>query len=131
MSSHDPPIILAKVDASDEKNKVLGKEFEIKGFPTIKIFRNGGKNIQEYKGTRDANGIVAYLKKQSGPASFEIKSVEDASGLIDDNRIVIVRAFCIFVYCFHPHLLLKILIKDIYLHGILGWGVPRVLRREV
>ncbi|KAM7507757.1 hypothetical protein LguiA_018210 [Lonicera macranthoides] len=93
LSSHDPPIILAKVDASDEKNKVLGKEFEIKGFPTIKIFRNGGKNIQEYKGTRDADGIVAYLKKQSGPASFEIKSVEDASGLIDDNKIVIVGVF--------------------------------------
>ncbi|KAA8546418.1 hypothetical protein F0562_002843 [Nyssa sinensis] len=83
LSSEDPPVILAKVDASNKRNKGLATEFEIKGFPTIKILRNGGKNVQVYKGPRDADGIVAYLKKQSGPASTEIKSVEDASRLID------------------------------------------------
>lgn len=98
MSSHDPPVVLAKVDASDEKNKALAQEFEIQGFPTIKILRNGGKNAQEYKGPRDADGIVDYLKKQSGPASLEIKSAEDASGLIDDKKIVVVRPFTLFIY---------------------------------
>ncbi|THG08331.1 hypothetical protein TEA_011094 [Camellia sinensis var. sinensis] len=93
LSSHDPPIILAKVDANEEKNKGLAGEFEIKGFPTLKILRNGGKNIQDYKGPRDAEGIVAYLKKQSGPASGEIKSVEDASALIDGSKIVVVGVF--------------------------------------
>ncbi|KAL3014494.1 hypothetical protein AAZX31_06G109700 [Glycine max] len=48
LSSHDPPIVLAK------------------GYPRIKILRNGGKNVQEYKGTHEADGIVDYLKKQSG-----------------------------------------------------------------
>ncbi|GMP79446.1 hypothetical protein CsSME_00034987 [Camellia sinensis var. sinensis] len=89
LSSHDPPVTLAKVDASDETNKVLAGEFEISGFPTIKILRNGGKHIQEYKGPRDAEGIVAYLKKQSGPASAEIKSTEDANALIDGKKIII------------------------------------------
>ncbi|KAA8538447.1 hypothetical protein F0562_028007 [Nyssa sinensis] len=93
LSSEDPPVILAKVDASDEQNRVLATEFEISGFPTIKIFRNGGKNVQEYKGPREADGIVAFLKKQSGPASAEIKSVEDASSLIDDKKIVVVGVF--------------------------------------
>uniref|UniRef100_A0A5B6ZID4 Protein disulfide-isomerase n=1 Tax=Davidia involucrata TaxID=16924 RepID=A0A5B6ZID4_DAVIN len=93
LSSEDSPVILAKVDANEEPNKVLSTEFEIKGFPTIKILRNGGKNVQDYKGPRDADGIVAFLKKQSGPASAEIKSVEDASGLIDDNKIVVVGVF--------------------------------------
>jgi protein disulfide-isomerase A1 len=92
LSSHDPPVILAKVDANEEANKQLATEFEVQGFPTIKILRNGGKQAQEYKGPREADGIVDYLKKQSGPASAEIKSVEDASRLIDDKKIFIVCA---------------------------------------
>ncbi|MBA0581258.1 hypothetical protein Gorai_023441, partial [Gossypium raimondii] len=42
---------------------------------------------------READGIVEYLKKQSGPASVEIKLTEDASNLIDDKKIVIVGVF--------------------------------------
>ncbi|KAK9266218.1 hypothetical protein L1049_012422 [Liquidambar formosana] len=92
LSSHDPPIILAKVNANDEANKELASEFEIRGFPTLKILRNGGKNVQDYKGPREADGIVAYLKKQVGPASTEIKSAEDA-GIIDEQTIFIVGVF--------------------------------------
>ncbi|KGN47715.1 protein disulfide-isomerase [Cucumis sativus] len=88
LSSHDPPITLAKVDANEESNRELATQFEIRGFPTIKILRNGGKSSQDYKGPRDADGIVNYLKKQSGPASAEIKSAEDASNLIKDVYIV-------------------------------------------
>ncbi|XP_077224275.1 protein disulfide-isomerase-like [Tasmannia lanceolata] len=92
LSKHEPPVVLAKVDANDEVNKDLAAEFEVKGFPTLKILRDGGKTIQEYKGPRNADGIVEYLKKQVGPASFEIKSVEDATTLITD-KIIIVGVF--------------------------------------
>ena len=90
MSSHDPPIILAKVDANDEANRELATKFEVQGFPTLKIFRNGGKSVQEYKGPREADGIVAYLKKETGPASAEIKSLEDVKSLIDESKVFIV-----------------------------------------
>ncbi|KAI4375136.1 hypothetical protein MLD38_013042 [Melastoma candidum] len=93
LSSHDPPIVLAKVDANDEVNKVLATEYDIKGFPTLKILRKGGKTVQEYKGPRDADGIVDYLKKQSGPASVEITSVEVANSVIDDKKVIIVGVF--------------------------------------
>ncbi|OIV96659.1 hypothetical protein TanjilG_09201 [Lupinus angustifolius] len=93
LSSHDPPIALAKVDANEEKNKDLASQYDVKGFPTIKILRNGGKNIQDYKGPRQADGIADYLKKQSGPASSEIKSADDASALIGENKIAIVGIF--------------------------------------
>ena len=46
--------------------------------------------MQESNGPRDADGIVEYLKKQVGPASVEIKSVEDATNLIGDKGVVIV-----------------------------------------
>jgi protein disulfide-isomerase A1 len=57
---------------------------------TLKFFRNQGKNIQEYKGPREADGIVDYLKKQVGPASKELKSLEDVATHFDDNMIYIV-----------------------------------------
>lgn len=90
MSSNDPPVILAKVDANEEKNRELASQFQVQGFPTIKILRNGGKVVQDYKGPREADDIVDYLKKQSGPATAEIKSADDASALIDKNKVVIV-----------------------------------------
>ncbi|XP_009799259.1 protein disulfide-isomerase-like [Nicotiana tabacum] len=93
LSSHDPPIVLAKIDASDEANRGLATQYQLKGFPTIKIFRNGGNNIQEYNGPREADGIVAYIKKQSGPASPEIKSKEDAANVIDEKKIIVVGIF--------------------------------------
>ncbi|AQK69942.1 Protein disulfide isomerase-like 1-2 [Zea mays] len=96
LSKHDPPIVLAKVDANEEKNMPLATKYEVQGFPTIKIFRDQGKNIQEYNGPREADGIVDYLKKQVGPASKEIKSPEDAAALIDDKKIYIVGIFAEF-----------------------------------
>lgn len=98
LSSHDPPVVLAKIDANEEQNRELATEYDIKGFPTLKILRNGGKNIQEYKGPREADGIVEYLKKQSGPATTEIKSSDDASAFIGENKVVIVSdgLFCLF-----------------------------------
>ncbi|MED6118637.1 disulfide-isomerase [Stylosanthes scabra] len=93
LSSLDPPVVLAKVDANEEKNKDIANEYDVKGYPTIKILRSGGKHIQDYKGPREADGIVEYLKKQSGPASAEIKSADDASALIGENKVVAVGIF--------------------------------------
>ncbi|TYI39316.1 hypothetical protein ES332_A02G089800v1 [Gossypium tomentosum] len=80
LSNHHPPIILAKFDADDEANKYLAKQYRIRGYLTVKIFRNGGQMIQEYRDSRRANYIVEYLKEQISTASVEIKSAEDASG---------------------------------------------------
>lgn len=106
LSNHDPPIILAKVDANDEVNKGLAVEFEVRGFPTVKILRNGGKTVQEYKGPRTADGIVEYLKKQVGPASYEIKSSEDAGNFIKDQNIFVVSTLLSLFYLLYLLLLL-------------------------
>lgn len=95
-------MVLAKVDANEDPNKELASQFEIRGFPTIKILRKGGKVVQEYKGPREADGIVEYLKRQSGPASAELKSAEDATTLIGDKKIVIVCALLLHLTSFYP-----------------------------
>ncbi|KAG2318666.1 hypothetical protein Bca4012_055138 [Brassica carinata] len=91
LSSHVPPVVLAKIDASEETNREFATQHEVQGFPTIKIFRNGGKAVQEYNGPREADGIVTYLKKQSGPASFEVKSADDAAEF--DKKVIVVGVF--------------------------------------
>ena len=86
LRNHDPPILLAKIDASDGKNKDFIQKYRISGYPTIKLLRNKGSRMQLYLGARDAESIVKYLKKQVGPASAEIKPADDAPSSITDNH---------------------------------------------
>ncbi|XP_068645174.1 protein disulfide-isomerase-like [Aristolochia californica] len=86
-------VALAKVDANEEKNKELARLYDVKGFPTLKILRNGGKTIDDSKGPRNSDGIIAYLKKQVGPATTEIKSTEHARDIMDEVMITIVGMF--------------------------------------
>ncbi|KAJ6774216.1 PROTEIN DISULFIDE-ISOMERASE [Salix purpurea] len=93
LSSSDHQIVLAKVNADENVNQAISEKFEVQGFPTIKILRKGGTSVSEYKGPHDADGIVEYLKKLTGPASAELKSADDATSFIGDNKVVIVGVF--------------------------------------
>lgn len=81
------------MDTTIPENAALARNYTLNGVPNIRIFRNGGKTVHEYKGTRETEGIIAYLKKHAGPASLEIKSKEDAANLIDGKKIVVVSIF--------------------------------------
>ena len=57
LKTSDPPIKLAKVDATEEKE--LGDKFGVTGYPTLKMFRKGKE--YEYKGPREAQGMLVFL----------------------------------------------------------------------
>lgn len=78
---------LAKVNILYEANERLAGS---DGTISIKIARDGGKNAQEYKGPYDADGIVTYVKRQYGPPSVEINTLDDAQNFINRNKIAIV-----------------------------------------
>jgi len=82
---------LAKVDADDEVNRPLAQRFGIRGFPTLKLFRNGVPT--DYQGERSAAAIESYIKKQVLPAVSELDSVNAVNEYSDDERVVIVGFF--------------------------------------
>lgn len=91
LKDEDPPIALAKVDCT-EGGKDTCSQFGVSGYPTLKIFKNGEVS-KDYNGPREADGIVKYMKNQVGPASKEIKSVEDLEKFLASTETSIVGFF--------------------------------------
>jgi len=89
LAEKDSNILLGKVDATEEGK--LAEKFEVKGYPTLKFFRNG-KPI-EYTGGRTADTIVTWLEKKTGPPAKSLDSVDAAKAFIADNDVVVVGFF--------------------------------------
>jgi len=61
-------IPLATVDATVEKD--IAKKYDVTGYPTLKIFRNG--KVSEFKGGRTSHDIVSTMKVEKNPHTIEI-----------------------------------------------------------
>ncbi|XP_050514158.1 protein disulfide-isomerase-like [Diabrotica virgifera virgifera] len=82
-------IKLGKVDATEEGS--LAEQFNIRGYPTLKFFRNGSPI--EYSGGRQADDIVNWLAKKTGPPAKDLSSVEAAKEFIEGHNVVVVGFF--------------------------------------
>ena len=82
-------ILLAKVDATEESE--LAEKFEVRGYPTLKFFRNGKPS--EYSGGRSADDLVKWLKKKTGPPALELKTEEEATKFKESAPVVVVGLF--------------------------------------
>ncbi|PRP81194.1 protein disulfide-isomerase A3-like [Planoprotostelium fungivorum] len=86
---NDPPVVLAKVDCTVETE--LQSRFDVKGYPTLKIFRKGTPT--DYNGPRESQGIVSYMEKQAGPSAKPISNADQLKKLTADNDVVVVGNF--------------------------------------
>jgi len=86
--ANDPPVTLAKVDCTEGGKDTCGR-FEVRGYPTLKIFR-GGELSNDYNGPREAAGIAKYMKAQVGPASQELTEAGMAEAMLAQFPDVVV-----------------------------------------
>mmetsp|Transcript_14501 Transcript_14501/g.31028 ORF Transcript_14501/g.31028 Transcript_14501/m.31028 type:complete len:488 (-) Transcript_14501:250-1713(-) len=93
LKANDPPVVLAKVDATAADNKEVADKYGVKGYPTLKIFRGENTEAMDYTGPRVADGIVSYLTKQAGAATKLMGTSEDLKQLVADNDVVVVGIF--------------------------------------
>lgn len=82
-------MILAKIDATEQSE--LAEKHEIRGYPTIKFFRNG--KAVEYSGGRSAEDIVKWLKKKTGPAAKTLTTADEAKEYKSSARVVVAGLF--------------------------------------
>ncbi|KAF9997607.1 hypothetical protein BGZ65_006821, partial [Modicella reniformis] len=83
---------LGAIDCDEDKNRPICGQYDIKGFPTLKIFpasRTGKKGVKypsDYQGERSAKAIVDHLIKMlpndiklvsSNPSSEKITNIDD------------------------------------------------------
>ncbi|XP_062516317.1 protein disulfide-isomerase A3-like [Corticium candelabrum] len=88
--STDPPVPLAKVDCTAEKDTC--SNYGVSGYPTLKIFRNG-ELASDYNGPREKDGIVKYMVKQAAPSAKELTSVEEVRKFLDNDEHSILGFF--------------------------------------
>ncbi|XP_069570005.1 protein disulfide-isomerase [Brachyistius frenatus] len=85
-------IRLGKVDATEETE--LAQEYGVRGYPTIKFFKGGEKESpKEYSAGRQADDMVSWLKKRTGPAVNTLTEVSVAEALIADNEVAVLGFF--------------------------------------
>jgi protein disulfide-isomerase A1 len=81
----DPPVPLAKVDATIEKD--LATKFGIQGFPTLKWFVKGQES--EYKGGRTKQEIIDWVTKKTGPPSKLVETAEALAEMKKDAKVLV------------------------------------------
>lgn len=82
-------LYIAKVDAT--ANRELGDRFEVRGFPTLKFFRNG--KATDYDGGRTADEIFNWVSKKSGPPAKTLDGEEEVEAFKTSAEVVVVGSF--------------------------------------
>merc|ERR1711990_600173 len=89
LAEKDSPIKLGKLDATEEG--ATAEKFEVRGYPTLKFFKNG--KPMEYGGGRTADTIVSWLEKKTGPPAKTLASVDDAKAYTEGKSVSIIGFF--------------------------------------
>lgn len=89
LSESGSKIKLAKVDATEEGE--LAEEHGVRGYPTLKFFRSGSPI--EYNGGRQADDIVGWVNKKTGPPAVELETVEASEEFTKENPVAIIGFF--------------------------------------
>ena len=88
-------IALATLDATaGDANAALAARHDVRGFPSIRIFRDGdSRSAEEYVGPRAADGVVATLERLEAKAETFIHTIRDAEAFVNAKPVVVLGVF--------------------------------------
>jgi len=89
LAEKESAIKLAKLDATEEGS--VAEKFEVRGYPTLKFFKNG--KATEYGGGRTADTIVSWVEKKTGPSAKTLASLEEAKEYVTGKSVAIIGFF--------------------------------------
>ncbi len=85
----DDGIAVAQVDCTE--NQELCQEHEVRGYPTLKVFKNQ-KEIP-YNDARKSDAIVSFLQRLSLPAVIPIDSADALDKIVESSKTVSIGFF--------------------------------------
>ena len=65
INERDGEVLLAKLEVDDGENMKLAGQYQVRGFPTVILFRNG-EELGRFSGARPAHEIDAFIDSHSG-----------------------------------------------------------------
>jgi protein disulfide-isomerase A1 len=83
---HDSDVKVAKIDASTHSQSA--GTYEVRGFPTLKLFING--QAIDYEGDRSSMAMIQWIKKKTGPATKHITSADESTKFFAEPAIRVV-----------------------------------------
>ena len=78
------------VDATAHKS--VTNRYEVRGYPSIKLFLDGGKRVVDFKGTRDAKSMERFVHKMLQPPVINIKDTAGLKAFVGENPAAFVLA---------------------------------------
>ncbi|KAF8638249.1 hypothetical protein AX17_002271 [Amanita inopinata Kibby_2008] len=76
--------LVANFDADDQMNKPIAGRYDIKGYPTIKLFRAGTNEPVDYSGKRSEEDIVKFLNEHCGTHRAAGGGLNDEAGRVPE-----------------------------------------------
>ncbi|NWH64320.1 PDILT protein, partial [Geococcyx californianus] len=87
-----PRIQFGKIDATHQND--LRKEFNIREFPTVKLFVDGNREDPiDCKGVRQASAFITWVKRRTGPSTVIINSTDQAEAIINADDFAVIGFF--------------------------------------
>ena len=132
LAADDIPVNVAEVDVT--ANSMLGKQFNIRGFPTLKLLHRG--KLYSYKGRRDVDSMAAFARggfadaaaeDMPGPPTVLSTITNTAADLWDElGRIYWLLPYC----CFGVIGVCVVMIVYMFIEGILYSAPPPKKKKD-
>jgi protein disulfide-isomerase-like protein len=84
-------IALATLDTTaGDANAALAARHDVRGFPSIRIFRDGDlQSAEAYEGPRAADGVVATLERLEASAEMSLATPSEAEAFVRSSPVVV------------------------------------------